>query len=122
MNDYSEKFCPQYHRAVEIVGRRWAGAIIQVMLAGAVRFGEIEGAIPDISNRMLSERLKEFEAEGMVERVVIPEKPVRVEYRLTEKGRALGPAVAALEAWADEWVAPESAGVERRAAPQPSRS
>ena len=108
MADYSEAFCPQYHRAVEIVGQRWAGTIVQVMLAGAVRFGEIEDAIPALSNRMLSLRLKELEAEGIVKRVVIPETPVRIEYRLTEKGRALAPVVAALSAWADEWVTPES--------------
>src|SRR5215210_4820533 len=88
----AEAFCPLYHRAVEIVGRRWAGAILRAMLAGATRFGEIRGAIPDLTNRMLSERLKDFEAEGIVEREVIPEKPVRVEYRLTEKGRALSAA------------------------------
>ncbi len=111
MADYSEAFCPQYHRAVEIVGQRWAGTIVQVMLAGAVRFGEIEDAIPALSNRMLSLRLKELEAEGIVKRVVIPETPVRIEYRLTEKGRALGPVVAALSAWADEWVAPASVGL-----------
>jgi DNA-binding HxlR family transcriptional regulator len=103
---HAEAFCPLYHRAVEIVGRRWAGAILKAMLAGATRFGEIRGAIPDLTNRMLSERLKDFEAEGIVEREVIPEKPVRVEYRLTEKGRALSSAVEALSEWAEEWVEP----------------
>ncbi len=127
MADYSEALCPQYHRAVEIVGQRWAGAILQVMLAGAVRFGEIEDAIPALSNRMLSLRLKELEVEGIVRRVVIPETPVRIEYRLTEKGRALAPVVEALSAWADEWVAPESAEGPReegtrRTMPQPARA
>jgi DNA-binding HxlR family transcriptional regulator len=92
----TEEFCPRYHRAVEIVGRRWSRAILRAMPVGATRFGQIEDAIPGLSNRMLSERLKEFEAEGIVERMVIPEKPVRVEYRLTENGRALHPAVEAL--------------------------
>lgn len=101
---HGETFCPLYHRAVEIVGRRWAGAVLRAMLAGATRFGEIQGAIPGLTNRMLSERLKDFEAEGIVEREVIPEKPVRVEYRLTEKGRALSSAVEALSAWAEEWI------------------
>src|SRR5918993_1194374 len=103
---HGEAFCPLYHRAVEVVGRRWAGAVLRAMLAGATRFGEIRGAIPGLTNRMLSERLKDFEAEGIVEREVIPEKPVRVEYRLTEKGRALNSAVDALTAWAEEWVQP----------------
>ena len=103
---HGEAFCPLYHRAVETVGRRWAGAVLRAMLAGATRFGEIRGAIPGLTNRMLSERLKDFEDEGIVEREVIPEKPVRVEYRLTEKGRALSSAVDALSAWAEEWVEP----------------
>ena len=102
----AEAFCPLYHRAMEIVGRRWAGAVLRAMLAGATRFGEIRGAIPDLTNRMLSERLKDFEAEAIVEREVVPEKPVRVEYRLTEKGRALSSAVDALSEWAEEWVEP----------------
>ncbi|TCJ18368.1 transcriptional regulator [Rubrobacter taiwanensis] len=97
-------FCPRYHRAVEIVGRRWSGAIIRAMLAGASRFGEIRCEIPDLTGRMLSERLKELEAEGIVERVVIPERPVRIEYRLTEKGRELRPVVEAISGWAERWV------------------
>ncbi len=105
--DYSERFCPRYQRAVEIVGRRWSGAIVRAMLAGASRFGEIQEAIPALSNRMLSERLREFEAEGIVERVVVPERPVRVEYRLTEKGRSLNDVVEALSCWSQEWIRPE---------------
>lgn len=100
----SEAFCPRYHRASEIVGRRWSAAILRSMFAGAARFGEIRDCIPDLSNRMLSERLKELESEGVVEREVTPSTPVRVEYRLTEKGRELGPVVEALAAWAERWV------------------
>lgn len=74
------------------------------MLAGASRFGEIQDAIPDLSNRMLSERLRELEAEGIVERVVTPERPVRVEYRLTEKGRSLNDVVEALSRWSEDWI------------------
>jgi DNA-binding HxlR family transcriptional regulator len=103
----SEMFCPRYQRAVEIVGRRWSGAILRAMLAGASRFGEIQEAIPELSNRMLSERLREFEAEGIVERVVVPERPVRVEYRLTEKGRALNGVVEALSRWSQDWISVE---------------
>src|SRR5215217_8207039 len=100
----SERFCPRYQRAVEIVGRRWSGAILRAMLTGASRFGEIQEAIPDLSNRMLSERLREFEAERIVERVVVPERPVRVEYRLTEKGRSLNDVVEALSRWSQDWI------------------
>lgn len=103
----SERFCPRYQRAVEIVGRRWSGAVLRAMLAGASRFGEIQEAIPDLSNRMLSERLRELEGEGIVERVVVPERPVRIEYRLTEKGLALHDVVDGLSRWAEEWIEPE---------------
>jgi len=98
--------CPRYHEAVEIIGARWSGAILQVMLGGASRFGEIEAAVPEMSSRMLSQRLKQLESKGVVERSVIPAKPVRIAYRLTAKGRALAPVVQALSAWADRWVTP----------------
>ena len=97
-------FCPYFHRAVELIGRRWTGAIVRALLAGVVHFSELTRAIPELSDRMLSERLKELEAEGIVARTVIPSTPVRVEYRLTEKGRALAPVLAAISAWAADWV------------------
>ena len=87
--------CPRYHHAVELLGRRWAGAIVRLLLAGPLRYNELRGRIPDISDRMLAERLKELELEGIVVRRVIPEPPIGVEYALTEKGRALeGPVMA----------------------------
>ncbi len=97
-------FCPRYHYAVEIVGRRWTGAIVRAMLAGATRFSEITAAIPTLSDRLCSERLKELEAEGLVTRTVIPDTPVRVEYHLTAKGAALADAVVALSTWAETWI------------------
>jgi DNA-binding HxlR family transcriptional regulator len=97
-------FCPRYHRAVEIIGRRWTGAIIRALLAGRTRFSEVVDAVPGLSDRLLSERLKELEAEGVVERLVTPSTPVKVEYRLTEKGRALVPVVEAVSAWAEHWM------------------
>ena len=96
--------CPRFHRAVEIIGRRWTGAILRVMLDGATRFNELAHAIPDISDKMLSERLKELEAEGIVTRTVSPTTPVRIDYRLTEKGQALRPVMVDIGAWADAWV------------------
>jgi DNA-binding HxlR family transcriptional regulator len=96
-------FCPYFHRAVELIGRRWTGAIVRAMLCGIERFGELTEAIPDLSDRMLSERLKELEAEGIVARTVLPTTPVRIEYRLTPKGRALAPILEAISAWAEEW-------------------
>lgn len=108
--------CPYFHRAVELIGRRWTGAIIQVMLGGATRFNELAQAIPGISDRMLSERLKELEAEGLVERTVVPETPVRIEYHLCEKGRALADVAAAISAWGHEWIKIEDLPREQRAA------
>ena len=97
-------FCPQFHHAVELIGSRWTGAIVRAMLSGITRFSDLTNVIPGLSDRMLSERLKELEAEGVVVRTVIPETPVRVEYSLTEKGRALAGVVAAVSAWAGDWV------------------
>jgi len=105
MHESLAPVCIRYHRAVELIGRRWAGAIIQALLPGPARFASIRDAIPGISDRMLSERLKELEAEGILLRQVHADVPVRVEYELTEKGRALAPALAAIEAWAHRWIA-----------------
>jgi len=101
-------FCPLYHRAIEIIGRRWTGVIIRALLAGTTRFGQIRSTVPGLSDRLLSERLKELEAEGIVERRVLPETPVRIEYRLTAKGEALASVVTATSAWAEEWLAPQA--------------
>jgi DNA-binding HxlR family transcriptional regulator len=100
----STAFCPYYHHAVELIGRRWTGAIVRALLSGVQRFSDVSSAIPGLSDRMLSERLRELEAEGIVERLVRAEKPVRVEYLLTQKGRALGAVVEALSDWAEIWV------------------
>src|ERR671918_2394805 len=81
-----ESCCTAYHQAVELIGKRWTGAILFVLLDGPLRFSEVKLLVPDLSDRLLSERLKELEAEGIVERRVIDEMPVRVEYALTEKG------------------------------------
>jgi DNA-binding HxlR family transcriptional regulator len=107
MSDPSEgpaAFCPYYHHAVELIGRRWTGAILRALLAGVERFSDVAEAVPGLSDRMLSERLKELEAEGIVERFVHAEKPVRVEYLLTQKGQALGAVVEAVSFWAETWV------------------
>jgi DNA-binding HxlR family transcriptional regulator len=96
--------CGLYHRAVELVGKRWTGAILIVLMDGALRFSEVKQLVPDLSDRLLSERLKELEGEGLVQRRVIADTPVRVEYALTDKGRALEPAVRALKRWAQSWL------------------
>ena len=89
--------CGLYHRAIELVGKRWTGAILLVLLDGPLHFSGIRQLVPELSDRLLSERLKELEAEGIVERRVLDGAPVRVEYSLTPKGRALEPALASLK-------------------------
>jgi DNA-binding HxlR family transcriptional regulator len=97
-------FCPYFHHAVEVLGARWTGAIVRALLAGVTRFSDITAAIPGLSDRMLSERLKELEAEGIVERCVTPDTPVRIDYRLTEKGQALAGVVESISDWASAWL------------------
>jgi DNA-binding HxlR family transcriptional regulator len=96
--------CSQYHQAIELVGKRWTGAIVAVLLDGPGRFSEIKECVPDLSDRLLSERLKELEAEGIVERQVLDGNPPRVQYLLTEKGMALEPALTSLRSWARTWL------------------
>jgi DNA-binding HxlR family transcriptional regulator len=100
--------CARFHRASELIGRRWTGAIIFVLLKQACRFATLGDAIPGITDRMLSERLQELEQEQLVERVVIPETPVRVEYSLTKKGKELAHAIDAISGWAEKWIPLES--------------
>jgi DNA-binding HxlR family transcriptional regulator len=97
-------FCPTYHRAIELIGRRWTGAILRAMLSGEARFSDIAAAVPGLSDRLLSERLKELEAEGIVTRTVVPSTPVRVDYGLTAKGKALNDVIVAVSAWAEDWL------------------
>jgi DNA-binding HxlR family transcriptional regulator len=96
--------CPYYHQAIELIGKRWTGAIVESLLPEPRRFSEIAHAIPQISDRLLSMRLRELESEDIVERRVFEGAPVRVEYALTPKGRALEPAIGALRGWAREWI------------------
>jgi DNA-binding HxlR family transcriptional regulator len=94
--------CAIYHHAVELIGKRWTGAILLVLMDGPLRFSQVRQLVPDVSDRLLSERLKELEAEGIVLRSVYDETPVRVEYSLTEKGEALGPVLRSLKSWSHE--------------------
>ena len=97
--------CPHFHHAIELIGKRWTGAIIVVLLeGGAMRFSEIAQSIPDLSDRLLSERMKELEARGLVERRVLPDTPARVEYELTDAGKELAPPLQELKAWSHRWL------------------
>jgi DNA-binding HxlR family transcriptional regulator len=96
--------CTRFHHASELIGRRWNGALIFVLLQRTCRFATLRDAIPGITDRMLSERLQELEAEGLVERTVVPDTPVRVEYELTKKGRSLASAIGQIADWAEKYV------------------
>lgn len=101
-----ETFCPQYHHAVELIGRRWTGVILLALIAGRTRYAEIRDAVPNLSDTMLGQRLRELEAEGIVTREISQKPPIRVDYRLTEKGRALETVIEAIMSWADTWIQP----------------
>lgn len=101
---HTPALCARFHHASELIGRRWTGAVIFLLLQQTCRFATLRDAIPDITDRMLSERLQELEKEGIVERVVVPDTPVRVEYSLTRKGRGLAEAVNSLANWAEKHV------------------
>ncbi|HXM17966.1 MAG TPA: helix-turn-helix domain-containing protein [Candidatus Tumulicola sp.] len=102
-------FCPRYHQAVELVGRRWTGAIIRLLLGGPRRFNEIVSGVPGLSDRLLAERLRELEEAGIIIRVVAGGRPVRVDYVLTESGAELESTVRALAEWAERWIKPPTA-------------
>jgi DNA-binding HxlR family transcriptional regulator len=114
--------CPRFHVAVELIGGRWSGAIINRLLSGRARYNELRAAIPEISDRMLSERLRALETEGVLTRTVIPESPVRVEYELTAKGRALEEALEAIGKWATRWISEEDLGRAGATEPTPATS
>jgi DNA-binding HxlR family transcriptional regulator len=101
---HEPELCTRFHEAIELIGRRWNGAIVFLLLKGPARFTALRGAIPEITDRMLSERLAELEREGIVRRTVVPEKPVRIDYALTKKGHALAAPVDAMVAWAHKWL------------------
>lgn len=102
MEDYH--LCPKFEDAFELLGKRWTGLIIRTLLSGQKRFSDISAAIPNMSPRMLTERFKELEVNGIVSRTVYPETPVRIEYELTEKGKGLSPVMDEIQKWAEEWI------------------
>lgn len=97
------RLCPRFEDAFELLGKRWTGLIIKVLLSGPKRFKDISDVIPNMSDRMLSERFKELEAAGIIIRHVYPETPVRIEYELTEKGKDLEHSMNEVQKWAEKW-------------------
>lgn len=101
---YSEHICVRYQQALNLLSRRWVGLIVRVLLDGPKRFNELAGSLQVVADRVLAERLRDLEAEGIVSREVFVGSPVRVEYTLTEKGRALAPVLDAIESWSHDWI------------------
>jgi DNA-binding HxlR family transcriptional regulator len=99
--------CPKYEYAMGLLGKRWSGLILRALMDGPCRFNELLTIVEKVSDRVLTERLRELEAAGLVERAVYPESPVRIEYSLTEKGRSMDKVLHAIQDWADQWVTPE---------------
>ena len=102
--------CHRYHEAVELVGRRWSGAILYSLIEGPRYFSEVAVAVPGLSDRLLSQRLRELEAEGLIDRAVHEGTPPRVSYCLSESGQALVPALKAIHDWAQDWRSPRGSG------------
>ena len=98
------QMCPRYEHAIQLLGKRWTGLILDSLLDGSRRFCELTATVEGLSDRVLSDRLRELESEGIIERIVYPQIPVRVEYRLTEKGLDLKPVVQSIHKWAEKWV------------------
>ena len=96
--------CEHFQRAAELIGKRWNPQVVRALGSGASRFGELRDAIPQISDALLSERLKGLEAAGVVARTVTPDTPVRIDYRLTERGRDLTRVMDELGRWAERWA------------------
>lgn len=96
--------CPKFENAFQLLGKRWTGLIIRTLLSGQKRFSDIADAIPNMSARMLTERFKELESEGIIIRKVYPETPVRIEYELTEKGKELEVVMEEIQKWAEKWT------------------
>jgi DNA-binding HxlR family transcriptional regulator len=101
--------CPDFHTAIELIGRRWTGVILEQLFSGALRFNELRERIPRITDAMLSQRLKELELAGVVERAVTVARPVEVRYTLTDIGGRLGPVLDAVKAWSVDWAAHQAA-------------
>lgn len=98
------KMCPKYESSIDILGKKWTGLIIRVLLDGPKRFKDVKGQIPDMSDRMLTERIKELESHGILRRNVYAETPVRIEYELTDMGKDLEHVISAIQQWGDKWM------------------
>jgi len=101
---HSTKMCARFQSAVDLMAKRWTPLVVQLLLKRPHRYSELLTELEVVTEGMLSQRLKELEGAGVVERRVIDDQPVRVEYHLTDKGRALSRVISGLERWAEEWI------------------
>ncbi|TJY39763.1 helix-turn-helix transcriptional regulator [Cohnella pontilimi] len=98
------RMCPKYEAAADLLGKKWTGLIIRVLMGGPKRFKDMKEQIPDMSDKMLTDRMKELESLGVVKRSVYPEMPVRIEYELTDKGKDLQEVIESIQDWGDKWM------------------
>jgi DNA-binding HxlR family transcriptional regulator len=96
--------CPKYEASIDIIGKKWTGLIVRVLMDGPKRFRDLKDQIPNVSDKMLTDRMKELERLGIVIRRVYPETPVLIEYELTEKGKALEEVIEAIQKWGEHWA------------------
>lgn len=113
--------CPRFHKAIELIGGRWTGSVLRLLMDGRARFAKLRDAIPDISDRMLSERLRVLEEEGLIERHVLPDPPIKVEYELTQMGKELHQSLEAIGNWAEKWLPSSAEASEGKPAGKPAK-
>ena len=119
--DQNGPYCANFQTAIELIGKRWNGAIVAVLLSGPRRFSELVSSVPGLSERLLSDRLRELQLRGLLVRRVLGGPPLGVEYELTAAGRDLAPVVETISAWAYRWLeGPIAADVSVRAEVRPA--
>lgn len=101
---YNKSLCPKFEEAFAIIAKKWNGLLIRVLLDGSKRFSEIRSHIPELSDKVLADKLKDLETQGIIIRTVYPQIPVKVEYTLTAKGRAFKPILDEIQTWASDWA------------------
>jgi DNA-binding HxlR family transcriptional regulator len=98
-----DEACRRFQGSIEFVGKRWSSGILLAITRGHTRFSEIIAAVPGLSDRLLSQRVKELEHEGVLERIVIPTTPVQISYQLTERGADLMRSLQSIAEWGQRW-------------------
>lgn len=95
--------CP-VEAALSLISGKWKAVVLWHLLQGKLRFNEIRRRLPEVTQRMLTNQLRELEADGFIIRTVYPQVPPKVEYSLSERGRSLEPVLLALKTWGETHV------------------